>query len=160
MAYHLRRTDREITDPETIERILRTGKYTTIALAGEEGPYAVTLSYGYDSEQRRLYFHAAHEGQKIDLIARDPRACATVIAENGYTHGECEHPFESVVMFGTMRVVEDAEEKLHAIHTLVDHLETDAEKYWESRSWKLESRMAGFSALVFEIERLTAKRGK
>lgn len=160
MPYHLRRTDREIADPAVIERILEEGAYTAIALAGPEGPYVVTMSYGYDAEARRLYFHAAHTGHKIDLIERDPRACATIVSENGYTHGECEHPFESVVLFGAMRVVTDADEKLHAIHTLVEHLEPDAPGYWASRSWQLENRLEGFSALAFDVERVTAKQGK
>lgn len=158
--YHLRRTDRAITDEATIERIIRDGKYTTIALSGEHGPYAVTLSYGYDAEARRLYFHVAHEGRKLEMIAADPRACATIVSESGYTHGECEHPFESVVMFGTMRVVDADEEKLRAIHCLVEHLEDDAVGYWESRSWQLSDRLNGFSALAFEVDTLTAKRGK
>jgi len=160
MPYHLRRTDREITDQATIERIIAEGAYTTIALADHDGPYAVTLSYGYDAGARRLYFHAAHAGRKIDMISKDPRACATIIAEQGYTAGECEHPFESVVLFGRMRVVTDAAEKLHAIHALVDHLELDAEQYWKSRSWDLADRVGGFSALALDIESITAKHGK
>jgi hypothetical protein len=120
----------------------------------------VTLSYGHDANASRLYFHVAHEGRKLDMIAADPRACATIIAENGYNHGECEHPFESIVLFGRMRVVEDAEEKLRAIRCLVDHLEQDSEGYWASRSWKVDDRLGGFTALAFEIEEITAKAGK
>jgi nitroimidazol reductase NimA-like FMN-containing flavoprotein (pyridoxamine 5'-phosphate oxidase superfamily) len=159
MSYHLRRHDRQITDTETIERIVRDGRYTTIALADGAEPYVVTLSYGYDAPQRRLYFHVAHEGRKLDIIARNPRACATVIADGGYNPGECEHAYETVVMFGTIRVVEDPAEKLRAMHTLVDHLEPDPETYWATRSWTLEQRISGFSALCFEIEELTAKAG-
>jgi nitroimidazol reductase NimA-like FMN-containing flavoprotein (pyridoxamine 5'-phosphate oxidase superfamily) len=159
MTYHLRRTDREITDADAIERVLREGAYTTIALSGREGPYVVTLSYGYDADARRLYFHVALEGRKLDMIAEDPRACATVVAESGYTQGECEHPYRSVVMFGRMRLVTDPAEKLGAIHTLVNHLEDDPEGYWASRTWQLEDRLKSFSALCFEIESLTAKQG-
>ncbi len=160
MSYHMRRADRAITDQAAIERLLREGAYTTIGLADGAEPYVVTLSYGYDAQNRRLYFHAAHEGRKIDIIARNPRACATIIAENGYSAGECEHPFESLVLTGTMRVVTDPAEKLTAIHALVDHLEKDAQAYWASRSWSLEQRLEGFSALCLEIESVTAKAGK
>ncbi|MDP2233323.1 MAG: hypothetical protein Q8K89_06785, partial [Actinomycetota bacterium] len=66
----------------------------------------------------------------------------------------------SVVMDGTMRTVSDAEEKLLAIRTLVEHLETDSGGYWDSRAWQLGDRINGFTALVFKIESLTAKRGK
>lgn len=160
MHYHMRRTDRAITDDASITRILRSGKFTTVGLAGPDGPYVVTLSYGHDAQNNRLYFHVAHEGRKLDMIARDPRACATVISEHGYTQGECEHPFESLVMFGTLRVVDDPNEKVHAIRCLVDHLEQDPESYWSSRSWQLAERLEGFTALAFEIERITAKSGK
>jgi uncharacterized protein len=160
MTYHMRRADRAITDQAAIERLLRDGTYTSIALVDGDEPYVVTLSYGYDAPRRRLYFHAAHEGRKLDVIAKNPRACATIIAENGYTTGECEHPFESLVLTGTMRLVTDDAEKLTAIHTLVEHLEPDAQAYWSSRSWTLESRVAGFSALCLDIDSVSAKTGK
>ncbi len=156
----MRRTDRRITDPLEVDRILRTGRYVTIGLAHEGEPYVVTLSYGFDDAARRLYFHVAHEGMKLDIIAENPRACATVVIDGGYTTGECEHPFESVVLRGTMRVIDDAEEKRHAIHTLVNHLEDEPAAYWASRSWELETRLGGFTALALDIDSLDAKRGK
>ncbi len=156
---HMRRTDRQLTDPAHIERIITDGKYVVFALVDGTEPYAVTLSYGYDSTARRLYCHVAHEGHKLDVIARNPAACGTVVIDRGYSQGECEHPYESVVMRGILRLVQDAEEKLRAIHTLVDHLEDEPEAYWQSRSWRLEQRLNGFSALCFEIESVTAKHG-
>jgi hypothetical protein len=46
------------------------------------------------------------------------------------------------------------------MHALVNHLETDAENYWASRSWQLEDRLNGMTALCFDIEAVTAKQGK
>lgn len=159
-SYHMRRKDRAITDAQEIEALLRQGRFATFALVDEGAPYVVTLSYGLDTSGRRMYFHAAHAGRKLDIIRRDARACGTVVIDHGYNQGECEHPFESIVMEGSFRVIEDAEEKLVAIHTLVGHLESDAEGYWSSRDWQLEDRIAGFTALAFDIETLSAKRGK
>lgn len=160
MPHHMRRTDRAITDEQVIADLFARGKYATIGLSGPDGPYVVTLSYGHDADRGRLYFHVAHEGRKLDMIALDPRACATIISEDGYTDGECEHPFQSLVIHGRMRVVDDAEEKLHAIHCLVGHLESDAATYWSSRPWKLEDRLVGFSALSLDIEEISAKAGR
>jgi nitroimidazol reductase NimA-like FMN-containing flavoprotein (pyridoxamine 5'-phosphate oxidase superfamily) len=159
VGFHMRRSDRRITDQTQIDAIIQRGRYVTLALAAEE-PYVVTLSYGYDSTAQRLYFHVANEGRKLDLIAMDPRACGTIIIDHGYTQGECEHPFESVLMDGVMRLVTSAEEKLHAIQILVEHLENDAPGYWASRSWQIEDRLKGFTALAFEIDETTAKQGK
>jgi len=158
--YHMRRKDREITDRTEILGLLRLGRFVTFALVDEGAPYAVTLSYGLDEPAMRLYFHAAHEGRKIDAIRRDPRACGSVIIDHGYTSGECEHPFESVVMNGTLRIVDSAEEKQYAMATLIGHLESDPDGYLASRPWDLADRMAGFTALCFEIDEMSAKRGK
>ncbi len=155
----MRREDRRITDSAEVETILRTGRFIALALAGDE-PYVVTLSYGYDANANALYFHVAHEGRKLDRVARDPRACGTIVVDDGYTQGECEHPFRSVVLTGRMRVLESADEKRHAIETLVRHLEDRPDDYWESRSWGLDSRLAGFTALAFDIEHIDAKQGK
>ncbi len=160
MRHHMRRADRQITDPATVERILRDGRYTSLALADSDQPYVVTLSYGYDSARRRLYFHAAHEGRKLAIIERNPRACATVVADGGYSVGDCAHPFESVVLFGTMRVVTDPAEKVHAIRTLVEHLEPDPETFWKTRSWTLERRIGEFRALCLDVAEMTAKAGR
>lgn len=155
----MRRTDRRIVDREHIERIIRSGRYATFALADDVEPYVVTMSYGYDPDGPRLYFHVAHEGRKLDIITRNPRACGTIVLDHGYNQGECEHPYESVVMHGTMRLVTDPAEKRHAIEVLVEHLEDDPRVYWESRSWDLEDRLAGFTALCFEIGEIDAKQG-
>lgn len=159
MGYHVRRQDREIVDPERIEGIFRAGRFATFALADEAEPYVVTLSYGYDGSGSRLYFHVAHEGMKLDLIRRSPRACGTIVIASDYLQGECAHPYESVVVRGRMRIVSSSEEKSHALRTLVEHLEADPQAYWESRSLDDEKRLASFTALCFEIEDVTAKAG-
>jgi hypothetical protein len=155
----IRRSDREIVDPVAIQGILREGRYVTIALCDGSEPYVVTLSYGYDADSHRMYFHVALEGHKLDCIRANPAACAMVVLEGGYTQGACEHPFRSAVLRGQMRVVDDPAEKLRAIHTLVDHLEDDPARYWASRSWKLDDRLGGFTAMCLDIETVSAKQG-
>lgn len=157
---HMRRQDRRITDSDRIDSILIRGRYVTLALADEDNPYAVTLSYGFDAAARVLYFHVAHKGYKLDVISRNPRACGTVILDGGYTQGECEHPFESVVIRGNLRVLESAQEKRHAMEVLVSSLEQDSNAYWSSRAWTLDSRIDSFTALALDIDSMDAKEGK
>lgn len=158
--YHPRRVDRTLTEPGAAEAILREGQYATFALCDGGEPYVVTLSYGYDAAAERLYFHVAHEGHKLRIIEADPRACGTVVLTEPYLHGECAHPYRSAVMRGVMRVVDTAEEKHHAIRTLVEHLERSPDVYWDSRKLDEPERTAGFTALCFEIEHVVAKTGK
>jgi nitroimidazol reductase NimA-like FMN-containing flavoprotein (pyridoxamine 5'-phosphate oxidase superfamily) len=74
--YHFHnRTNREITDKESIADILKKGKYATLSLCRNNEPYIVTLSYGYDKESEYMYFHCATEGLKIDFIKSNPNIC-------------------------------------------------------------------------------------
>lgn len=159
MFHKMRRHDREITDPSVIEQILSEGKFTTIALADGDEPYLVTLSYGYDAENRRLCFHVARTGRKLDIIERNPRACATVIVDRGYTHGECEHPFRSVVMTGRMRLVTEHDEARDVMRSLLAQLEPTPDA-WERMRLDDEARMNSFRALVFEIDSVCGKEGQ
>ena len=160
MSYHpMRRHDREITDPLVIDQILGKARFTTIALAGDD-PYLVTMSCGYDAELRRLCFHIAKDGRKLDRIAADPRGCATVIEDLGYKHGECAHPFRSVVAFGRLRRVEDPDDARRAMRTLLAQLEGDDDATWEAMGLDDDDRFERFAVLVFEIEHATANEGE
>ncbi|MCU0612545.1 MAG: pyridoxamine 5'-phosphate oxidase family protein, partial [Candidatus Eisenbacteria bacterium] len=82
--YQVRRKEREIQEPDELRRIVREGRFATLALCREGEPYLVTLSHGYDQIRHCLYFHASPEGQKLDFIRVNPRACATVVEDHGY----------------------------------------------------------------------------
>ena len=123
--YHLRRKDKEITDRDVIAEILSAGKFASMALCRDDEPYLVTLSYGHDREKKALYFHCAKEGRKIDFLKANARASAMVLEDRGYRKGECDHAYRSVVLHGEIHVVEDLDEKKHAMEVLLHHLEED-----------------------------------
>jgi nitroimidazol reductase NimA-like FMN-containing flavoprotein (pyridoxamine 5'-phosphate oxidase superfamily) len=123
--YHMVKAESEISDPLEIDRILRAGRYASIALNGDDGPYLITLSYGYDKARNCLYFHTAKRGRKLEMIGSDPRACATVIEDLGYKQGRCDHSYRSVVLHGRIVRVQDPEGMLHALNMMIDHLEDD-----------------------------------
>lgn len=123
--YHPRRKDREIHDKNEIERILQNGKYAIIALAAENEPYIVTLSYGYDKESKSLYFHCALKGHKINVLNINNKACATIIVDHGYNAKKCEHSYESLIIRGELIIVDDLAEKKHGLSILLNHLEDD-----------------------------------
>lgn len=160
MTHPMRRHDCEITDPATIDEILTAGRYATIALCDGDEPYVVTLSCGYDAERRRLCFHVAPAGRKLDIIATNPRACATIVDDLGYKHGDCAHPFRSVVMTGTMRVVEDPEDMRAGMRTLISQLETpgDVEVIFAQHKLETDQGLKRFKLLVLDIEEMSAKQ--
>jgi hypothetical protein len=166
--YHLRRQDRAITDPDEVDRILRTGRFMTIAFAREAEPYLVTLSYGYEPsgdggpEVGRVYLHAAQQGQKHDFMLANPSVCATVVHDLGYQKGECAHRYESVVLRGTLSKVEQPAERMHGMEVLVRHLEGEGgiEPIFEEHELTGEAVYRRMAVLRLDIATVTAKRGR
>ena len=162
MPHPLRRQDREITDPAVVEGLLEHARYATIALCDGDEPYVVTLSCGYDAHGNRLCFHVATVGRKLDIIARNPRACATIVVDLGYKSGECAHPFQSLVIEGRMRLLDDLDEARRAMRVLIGQLEGDdaVEGLFEHHELEGEVVFKRLGVLVLEIEDVTAKEGE
>jgi uncharacterized protein len=157
--YHVRRTDREITEPDGLASILRRGRYATIAVCQDGAPYLFTLSYGYDTVRHALYFHVATEGRKLEALAADPRVCATVIIDGGYEPGACKHHYESVVLTGTMALVDRDDEVRHGMQVLIGQLEDDAHAVWERNKLDRDEPWKRLRVARLDIEDLTGKAG-
>lgn len=154
----MHKKEREITDPVRMRSILKKGKYAVIALCREGEPYVVTLSYGYDEARSALYFHTALQGLKLEIIKANPGACATVIIDRGYLMGECSHGYRSVVMNGTMRVVESLVEKKHGMDILLLHLEENPDAV-RRRSLMDDKAYERTCILRLDIKDMTGKSG-
>ena len=154
--YHVRRTEREIRNEAELHRIVNHSRFVTVALCRDGEPYAVTLSHGYDEEHGCLYFHAAPEGQKLDFIRSNPLTCATVVEDHGYVTGDCSHKYRSVVLRGTMAMVDDEQEKLHAMEVLVRHHEGQPEqvrrRFLSDPAWT-----GGVVMLRLDVQEMTGK---
>ncbi|HEX7713804.1 MAG TPA: pyridoxamine 5'-phosphate oxidase family protein [Bacillota bacterium] len=157
-SYHMRRKDRQITDPEMIGGVLRSGKYAVIALCRENEPYVVTLSYGYDEAGKALYFHCAPSGLKLEFIQANPCVCATVIQDQGYVPGQCEHRYISLVLRGRMTIINDLPGKKHGLDILLAHLEDDPAPIL-ARNIKDQASYDRFVMLRMDITECSAKQG-
>ena len=157
--YHMRRADRELTEPGALADILRGGRYATIAMIHDGEPYLVTLSYGWDETSNALYFHMANAGRKLDALAADPRVCATVIADGGYVPGECRHRYESVVMTGTMQVLTDPQEARAGMRALIGALEGESDPLWSHYDLDGKKHWERMSIARLDIKTITGKAG-
>lgn len=109
----MRLSKKAVTELPAIEKILRAGKTCQLAFSADPVPYLVTLNYGY--HDGALYFHAATEGLKIDLIRKNGQAAFTVALDLGLIEGEsaCDWSvrFQSVVGHGQISLLETPTEK-------------------------------------------------
>lgn len=112
MFREMRRSAQQISD-EACLQVLRTAKHGVLSVMGDDGyPYGVTLSHWYCEEDGHIYFHGAGEGHKIDAI----KACDKIsycVIDDGIPSDKLDWAFQynSVVVFGRIRIVEDLEKK-------------------------------------------------
>ena len=116
MFHKMRRTAQQLTYEEA-EAVLLRGSAGVLALTGDKAfPYAVPLSYVYDGAH--IYFHSATEGHKIDAIQRNPNASFAVIDQDEVIPEKYTTAYRSVVVFGSVRIIEDEGEKRSAVRKL------------------------------------------
>jgi nitroimidazol reductase NimA-like FMN-containing flavoprotein (pyridoxamine 5'-phosphate oxidase superfamily) len=156
--YHMRRREKEITDAVELRRIVASARFAQVALSSGGEPYVVTMNHGWDAENKALYFHCALKGKKIDIIGANGRACATVVEDHGYKHGECDHAYRSVVMTGKIEIVEDLEEKKHGLQVLLDHQEKEPEPI-RNRTLPDDAAYDRVGVLKITVEEMSGKQG-
>lgn len=122
----MRRKEREIADINEIESIILKSDVCRIAFANDNFPYIVTMNFGYTpSEGRRLYFHCAAEGKKLDMISINNYVCFEF--DTGHTFHEgnaaCDYgmSFQSVVGYGHLNKVIDDAEKEQGLNIIMEH---------------------------------------
>ncbi len=157
--YHFTPTEKITNDPAELDDILSKGTYTVLALSNDNEPYVVTLSYGYDREQRVLYCHCSRKGRKLDFIRANNQVCGTVFLDEGYIKEECGQPYRSVVYRGTVDELTSLDEKKHAMSVILSHLEDDP-AIVRRRSLSEDKRYNAFTVLRINLGEMTAKKGR
>lgn len=108
MFRQMRRNKQALSQEESAE-ILRKGTSGVLSLSGDDGyPYGVPISYVYDGE--KLYFHCARAGHKLDAIRRNGKASFCVIAQDQVIPETYTTHYRSVIVFGTVRILEEEEQ--------------------------------------------------
>jgi len=117
----MRRNEREITDRKDIDDIIRRCRVCHLAMCDDGQPYIIPLNFGYDGGF--LYFHAAPEGRKIDIIKKNSRVAFEFDILHDITAAEraCDWgaKYESVIGSGTAEIVDDLEAKKEALEWIM-----------------------------------------
>ncbi len=114
----------ERTAPSEVEGILRDGLVAHIAIADEEGPVVIPMTYAVDAARPgTIYVHGAHHSRLMKHVASGKPVCVSVTLVDGlvYSRTALYHSvnYRSAVCFGTARVVDDPTEQMLASVALV-----------------------------------------
>ena len=133
--------------------ILKENTSGVLSVYGEDGyPYGVPLSYVY--ADGKLYFHSAKDGHKIDAVRNNNKVSFTVIAQDNIVAEEYTTYFQSVIAFGTARILEQDDEKRTAIEQLAEKYMPDLK---EGRLQEIEKEFHRLCMIEVTIDSLTGK---
>jgi len=152
----MRRHDKEIRSRAEIDAVIRAADVCRLALARDNEPYLVPLSFGYDG--KALYIHTAAKGRKIDFIEANNRVCFELEANVALVENEREacdwtFSFESAIGYGTVRELTRPDEKNHALNQIMRH--------YSGGEWDIPAhRTASTRVWRIDIESITGKRSE
>lgn len=147
----MRRKDREIKDKALIEQFVAKEQIIRIAFYDNGDIYIVPLNYGYiyENEKYIFYFHGAKAGRKYELSKAAPVVGFEIDGAYELLEADvaCDYSakFQSVIGTGRLSIIEDNEEKIKGLNTLMNHISGKSE--W-SYSKEMVDAVAVFRLVV------------
>ena len=128
MFREMRRSKQQFSQEECTE-ILKQEVRGVLSVLGDDGyPYGIPMDHWYDEGSGNLYFHGAKEGHKLDAISACDKVSYCVYDQGYRNDGEWALNIKSVVVFGRLHPVTDADKTLKACKNLCLKF-TDDPKY-------------------------------
>ena len=117
----MRRKEKEIKELSLIEEILREAPIGRVGVCTNGRPYVIPMNFAYD--EGSIFLHSHREGKKMQIISENPFVCFEV-DEGQIKEGEkpCSYGFKyrSVIVEGTISILEVLEEKLEGLKLISD----------------------------------------
>lgn len=118
----------EIKEKSVIDDILKKAEYGTLALCMDNKPYSVPINYVYIDGV--FYFHGSKKGKKMEFMKNNPQGSFSVVealslVQSYFRSDEdlacpASHFFKSVSIDGTIGLIEEYDEKVYALQSLME----------------------------------------
>ena len=153
----MRRSNREISDIQEVEKIIQKADVCRIALANGNVPYIVTMNFGYVNDpERTLFFHCATEGKKLEMIRQNNYVCFEMDTDHQIFSGirSCDWgmKFSSIIGYGNIFIVTDKEEKIAGLNRIMTHYGGESEYSYD------ENILEKTIILRLDIKEMTGKK--
>lgn len=112
----MRRKDRFRDNEDFINKVLDEAESIYLAMMDGKYPYCIPLNFA--RADGHLYLHCAHEGHKLDLIAKDPHVAFSCAVDVIIDQAKYTTYFRSVCGRGQASMVEKVEEKCFALEAI------------------------------------------
>jgi len=148
------RIKNRISEADALD-ILKKATRGVLSVVTEEGyPYGMPMNHWYEEDDGCIYFHCGRKGHRLDALQENDRVSYCVMDEGRKTDGDWAWIVRSVVVFGRMEVIDDAEAVIRITEKLC-HKFTDDEDYIQN-----EIRNFAHATLLLRLkpEHITGKQ--
>jgi len=174
----LRRKDREM-DKVFAFKVIDNADFGIVSMVAESGiPYGIPLSIV--REDNNLYFHSAMSGKKVNILRDNSEVSVTFVGKvkvpDVYIKEELDEiikdkknagniisskvfttEFESTIVFGKVKILEEKEEKIKGLRLICEKYTPSKMEYFPIA---IESGLNITNVYKIEIREITGKRKK
>lgn len=112
----MRRKDREM-DADFAWSVFDKATFATISMVDGDGlPYSVPVIPAREGDV--VYVHCFKEGRKFDILKEHPHVCMNAVSIAAQMPRTNDLLFASAVLYGKAEILEDDEEKTHAMRLI------------------------------------------
>jgi nitroimidazol reductase NimA-like FMN-containing flavoprotein (pyridoxamine 5'-phosphate oxidase superfamily) len=156
----MRRSDKEIKDPELIQEILNQSEVCRIALCNDGKPYIVPMNFSY--QEQTLYLHSATQGRKIDILRKNNNLCFQVDIETGLVTSKipCNWGMRylSVIGSGKAHFLHELADKKEALDLIMNKYSPGTSSHPEKTFQYSDEALNSVIVIKVEIEEITGKK--
>lgn len=147
---------RGVYDKNEVYGILDEGFLCHVGLTIEGQPYVIPTGYARIGDE--IFLHGSAASRMLRSVGEGIDVCVTVTLVDGFvlSRSAFHHSinYRSVVMLGRARVVEDAAEKMAAMHAFTNHILPGR---WEEVRPPSEQELKSTMVLALPLEEVSAK---
>lgn len=152
----IRGANNAVEDIATIYQILDAGFLCHVAFSHEEQPMMIPTAYGRSGDY--LYLHGSTKNFMFRQILNGQSICIGVTHLDGIVLArslfDTSVNYRSVVMFGTVELVSDPDERIQGLKVITDNI---IKGRWDEVPIGTENELKATMVVKFKIERLSAK---
>ena len=150
----MRRQDLALTKDEAMA-VIDEIQFAVLCLTDPTGlPYGVPMDYV--REGKSLYFHGSKEGRKVNSMKALPKACAVIIGENEIVPHKFGRQYKSVIVEGTIELIDEPEIKRQVMTWVVKRKSPD---HLEKGQMVIEKTLERVLVYKMDMETVSGKHG-
>lgn len=109
MFRELIRKNKQISNEECIELLIKETRGVLAVNGDEEYPYAMPMNHFYNAGDGCIYFHCGRKGHRVESLTKSDKVSFCVCEQGYQDEGDWAYHVRSVIVFGKVEIMDDVD---------------------------------------------------